>query len=258
MSLSTSNNTTSTTDLWIKVLSATDSSDADKGQLVPLVGPAYKVDVVIEVVKTRALVDNGSQVSLVRRELLPKIKECNNWTLEQRHRKNRPLKVQPVEASGQELGVESLVAFEMMMEQTRQKVIIPCFVMTSAKPIWQGTVANCAMALGSNALVQLGIQLVQSDGSIVSPTLSDSTETITAAAAQGVVLAAATYLAPGQTRHVELITGQAVGPGDRYTCGGQVIITGIEMKEPNSIEITRVCFLVMFSWPREDVVVQVS
>ena len=62
------------------------------------------------------------------------------------------------------------------MEQTGQKVIIPCFVMTSAKPIWQGTVIDCAMVLSSNALVELGVQLVQADGSIVSPSISDPME----------------------------------------------------------------------------------
>ena len=87
---STSNNTAMTTDPWIRVLSAIDNSDANKDQGVPLVGPAYKVNVVIEGVKTRALIDNGSQVLLVRRELLPSIKEHNNWTLEQCHEKDRP------------------------------------------------------------------------------------------------------------------------------------------------------------------------
>ena len=222
---STSNNTAMTTDPWIRVLSAIDNSDANKDQGVPLVGPAYKVNVVIEGVKTRALIDNGSQVSLVRRELLPSIKEHNNWTLEQCHEKDRPLKAQPVGASGHELGAESVVAVETTMEQTGQKVIIPCFVMTSAKPIWQGTVMDCAMVLGSNALAELGLQLVQADGSVVSPTTSDSIEPTMAAAVRGVVL-------------VEATTAQTVGPGDEVG-----IVTPVE-----AIMASKSCDLLECLW----------
>lgn len=79
--------------------------------------------------------DNGSQVTLVRGELLPRIKEHNGWTLKQCHQKNLPIKAQPIGASGQELGAISVVAIETAMEQTKQKLVIPCFVLTSAKPI---------------------------------------------------------------------------------------------------------------------------
>ena len=40
------------------------------------------VDVEVEGVKTRALMDNGSQVTLVRCEQLHRIKEHNGWKLE--------------------------------------------------------------------------------------------------------------------------------------------------------------------------------
>ena len=64
-------------------------------------GPTYKVDVELEGVKIRALVDNGSQVMLMRSELLPRIKEHNNWTLEQCQHKNQPMKAQPIGVTGQ-------------------------------------------------------------------------------------------------------------------------------------------------------------
>jgi len=70
----------------------------------------FKVDVGIEVVKTRALLDNGSQVSLVRGELLTRVRAHNNWTLEEYHKKNRPMDAQPIGASGQELAATSVVA----------------------------------------------------------------------------------------------------------------------------------------------------
>ena len=42
--------------------------------LAKLVGPTFKVDVKVEGVKTRALVHNGSQATLARSELLPRVR----------------------------------------------------------------------------------------------------------------------------------------------------------------------------------------
>ena len=36
-------------------------------------GPTYKAEVIVDGVKVRALLDHGAQVSLVHKELLPKI-----------------------------------------------------------------------------------------------------------------------------------------------------------------------------------------
>ena len=73
------------------------------------------MDVEVEGVKTRALVDNGSQVTLVRSELLPRIKEHNDWTLEQCHQRNRPIKAQPIGVSGQDLGATSVVVWRQRL-----------------------------------------------------------------------------------------------------------------------------------------------
>ena len=51
-------------------------------------GLTYKVDVVIDGVKTRALLDHGAQVLLACRQLLPVIREKNSWTTEQCHTRN--------------------------------------------------------------------------------------------------------------------------------------------------------------------------
>ena len=59
-------------------------------------GPVYKVDVEIEVQKkTRALLDHGAQVSLIRKQMLPQIQEDRGWTKEQCHSKNLVLSQQP-------------------------------------------------------------------------------------------------------------------------------------------------------------------
>ena len=80
--------------------------------------------------KTRALLDNGSQVTLVRSELLAKIRAQNSWPLEQCHKKNYLMNTQPIGASGQELGVTSVVATEAKLEHTGQSVTVSCFVVS--------------------------------------------------------------------------------------------------------------------------------
>ena len=198
-------------DPWIRVLTATKEDNVADDKVIKLVGPTFKVDVEVEGVKTRALVDNGSQVTLVRGELLPKIREHNGWTLGQCHQKNRPMETQPIGASGQDLGASSVVAIETRIEQTGRKFVIPWFVMTSAKPIWQGNVKDCAMVLGTNALVEFGFQLVHTDGSVVSPATADPIQPVVTAAAQ-VVLAYTMHLAPGQTKlaKVNLVSGKNI------------------------------------------------
>ena len=195
-------------DPWIRVLTASKEDDIIDDHSAKLVGPTFKVDVEVEGVKTRALVDNGSQVTLVRGELLPRLREHNGWTLEQCHQKNLPIKAQPIGASGQELGATSIVAIQTMMEQTRQKLVIPCFVLTSDKPVWQGTVKDCAMVLGTNAMVKFGMQTMHMDGTILKPSERDCAEE---AQEGNVVLVRAVQLAPRQSKTVEVHATAIVG-----------------------------------------------
>ena len=97
---------------WMRVLTAATEEESGDSQSAKLVGPAFKVNVDIEGVKTRALLDNGSQVTLVRGEHMARVRAQNNWTLEQCHEKNRPMDTQPIGASGQELGATSDVAID--------------------------------------------------------------------------------------------------------------------------------------------------
>ena len=192
------------TDPWIRVLTASKEDDAGDDQSAKLVGPTFKVDVEVEGVKIRALVDNGSQITLVRSELLPRIKEHNSWTLEQCHQKNRPMKAQPIGASGQKLGATSVVAIETVMEQTGQRLVIPCFVMASARPIWQGAVKDCAMVLGTNAMAKFGMQTVHADGSVVNSSDVDTTGQAVGLSAGSVFLVRAVHMTPRQSKTVEV------------------------------------------------------
>ena len=65
---------------WMRTVSV--SSGAEVEEVLPTRGSTYKVDVVVDGIKTRALLDHGAQVSIVRRELLPKICGVQGWTQE--------------------------------------------------------------------------------------------------------------------------------------------------------------------------------
>ena len=92
-----------------------------------------------------------------------------------------------------------------MMEQTRQK---SCFVLTSDKPVWQGTVKDCAMVLGTNAMVKFGMQTMHMDGTILKPSERDCAEE---AQEGNVVLVRAVQLAPRQSKTVEVHATAIVG-----------------------------------------------
>ena len=42
-------------------------------------GPTFKAEINVNNVKTRALLDHGAQVSVVHTELLPKVRETQEW-----------------------------------------------------------------------------------------------------------------------------------------------------------------------------------
>ena len=90
-------------DPWVLSVTAEDDSASNANTLC-LRGPAYKVIVQVEGVRTRALIDFGAQVTLIRSQMLPKIKEKCGWTIEECHSRNRPLEQQPVGAGGKPLG----------------------------------------------------------------------------------------------------------------------------------------------------------
>jgi len=99
-------------------------------------GPTYKVDLVIGGVKTRGFLDHGAQVSLVRKELLPAIREHNNWSLKESHTRNLEMGAQPVGATGIALGAIGLVSLPVEVEETGVRKEVPCHVLVSEKPIW--------------------------------------------------------------------------------------------------------------------------
>ena len=115
-------------------------------------------------VRVRALLDHGAQVSLVRKELLPKIREKNKWTLDQCHDRNCKLEGQPTGAGGHRLGATVVMRLHITSTDGEEQHQVPCYVLESLKPIWSGELKNCAMVLGINALEDLGLYIVTNQG----------------------------------------------------------------------------------------------
>ena len=122
------------------------------------------MDITVDGVKTRALLDHGAQVSLARRQLLPVIKERNNWTGGQCQDRTLKMERQPQGAGGHNLGAEGMVALQVTIENTGVSQRVPCYILDSAKPIWKGELKDCGLVIGTNALVDLGFHIVDAQG----------------------------------------------------------------------------------------------
>ena len=108
------------TNLWTRVLTLTDTVETTQGSTPDArsVGPAYKINITVEGIPTRAFLDRGSQVTIVHRQLLPMIQEKNAWSAEKCKSKNIPLTAQPVGAMGKELGASGMISLQMEIDET--------------------------------------------------------------------------------------------------------------------------------------------
>ena len=72
--IQTSDNQTLTEEiiLWTRVLTF-NQSDEQHQPRTHTVGPIYKVNMTVGGIPTRAFLDHGSQITIIRRQLLPKI-----------------------------------------------------------------------------------------------------------------------------------------------------------------------------------------
>ena len=120
-------------------------------------------------VPTRALIDSGSQVCIVRQQLLPVVKDKYNWSLSDCIVHNLPLNNQPVGAKGSVLGATALVNREIIVEVTGKSLKVPCYVSDLTKQVWKGDAKNCGMIMGSNALVAFQFQILHANGIEVLP-----------------------------------------------------------------------------------------
>ena len=137
--------------------------------VLPRRGPTYKVLAEADGVRTRALLDPGAQITLVRQELLPIIRTKQGWTVEQYKQRNLDLDRQPIGASGEALGVMAVVMLKITIGGDRRTFTVPCYVLKSDKPLWNGELSDCALVLGTNALESFGFQITHPGGGIVQP-----------------------------------------------------------------------------------------
>ena len=128
-----------------------------------------KVNITIHSVPTRALMDSGSQVCIVRKQLLPIVKDKCNWSLSDCLVHNLPLNNQPVGAEGSVLGATALVNLEVVVESTGKSLKVPCYVINSTKPVWRGDANNCEMIMVSNAFVAFQFRILHANGIEILP-----------------------------------------------------------------------------------------
>ena len=137
------------------------------------IGSVYKVNITIHGVPTRALIDSGSQVCIIRKQMLPIIKKKCYWGLFDLVSRNLPLNAQPVGAEGSALGATALVKLEVVIKAIGIKLTVPCYVIDSTKPVWQGDVKNCGMIMGTNALSAFECHISHSNGIEILPASSE-------------------------------------------------------------------------------------
>ena len=67
------------------------------------------------------------------------------------------------------MGAIGAVTLNMEVAVTQANHEISCFVLDSSKPLWQGELWDCGVLLGTNALVEFGIEVTHSDGTVIIP-----------------------------------------------------------------------------------------
>ena len=148
-----------TSDPWVLTVTTEEEESKPAAGTLPRRGPTHKVLLEVDGVESRALIDHGAQISLVRQELLPIIRQKYGWTVDQYCHCNLELDRQPVGAGGEALGVMALVVFKITIDGASTPFYVPCYVLQSCKPLWKGELYHCALILGTNALETMGFRI---------------------------------------------------------------------------------------------------
>ena len=96
------------------------------------------------------------------------MKEKQQWSLGT-CRSKIPLVNQPIGATGTELGAVAAVKLHMELDVTKANQEVSFLVLDSSRPLWQGELQDCSVLLGTNSLVDLGIEVTHTDGSTIVP-----------------------------------------------------------------------------------------
>ena len=64
----------------------------------------------------------------------------------------------------------AIVVLKITIEGTSKAFSVPCYVLQSCKPLWNGELYDCALVLGTNALEALGFWIMHPSGELVNTT----------------------------------------------------------------------------------------
>ena len=117
--------------------------------------------------------NHGSQVTIVRQQLLPMIREKQQWSMDTCVNKVIPLKPQPIGATGQKLGAIGIAILDILVDTTDKTCSVSCYVLDSSQPLWLGEMEDCGVLMGTNALVKHGFTVTHSNGMQVEPNTKD-------------------------------------------------------------------------------------
>ena len=84
--------------------------------------------------------------------------------MEQYQLRSLELDRQPVGASGKTLVVMAAVVLKIIIEGSNTIFSVPCYVLKSCKPLWNGELYDCGLVLMTNALEPLGFQITHPSG----------------------------------------------------------------------------------------------
>ena len=96
--------------------------------VLPRRGPMYKAVAKADGVHTRALLDPGAQISLVRQKLLLVIRTKQG--VDQYQQRNLELDRQPIGASGEALEVMAVVMLKITVGGAKRSFTVPCYVLS--------------------------------------------------------------------------------------------------------------------------------
>jgi len=72
------------------------------------------------------------------------------------------------------LGVVALVKQMVSIEGADETLQVPCYVLNSNRPLWNGELWNCGLVLGTNCLEKFGFLITHPSGQMVKPAVKEA------------------------------------------------------------------------------------
>ena len=72
------------------------------------------------------------------------------------------------------MGVVALVKQMVSIEGADETLQVPCYVLNSNRPLWNGELWNCGLVLGTNCLEKFGFLITHPSGQMVKPAVKEA------------------------------------------------------------------------------------